>query len=189
MIEGKIQITGHVLIVDANTKEIVLDKFNAIHFENTSLAIAQALADQTIGGIQSMVFGNGGATLSGIGTVTYLQPNTTGQNATLYNETYSKIVNGLDPTNSNPALNNIVVNHVSGNLFSDVIISCTLGTGEPTGQDAIDNTSSMTGEFVFNELGLVNYAGALLSHIIFSPVEKSTNRSFSILYTLRYQLV
>lgn len=188
--EAKVMVKGHVLIKDTHTGEVILDKDNAIHFENMSLAIAQSLASQTnLGPVWEMVFGNGGASLSGVGTVTYLTPNIIGANATLYNQTYQKIVNGLDPNNSEPLTNNIVVSHVNGNVFSDIIVSCTLDVGEPSGQNAIDNTATMSAPFVFNELGLIDYAGKLLTHVIFSPVEKSTNRSFSITYTVRFQLI
>ena len=187
--EGKLEVIGHVEIKD-DLGNILISKKNAINFENMSLAIAQSLASQTTSGpIFKMVFGNGGASLSGVGTVIYLTPNTVGATAKLYNQTYQKIVNNQDSNNSEPLTNNIVVSHVNGNLFSDIIINCTLDVGEPIGQNAIDNTSTMAAPFVFNEIGIVDYAGALLTHVIFSPVEKSTNRSFSIVYTIRIQMV
>jgi len=187
---AKVNMKGHVLIKDKDTGEVILDKWNAIHFENMSLAIAQSLARlSTTGPIYEMAFGNGGSTVSGVGTVTYLTPNTTGATAQLYNQTYAKIVNNQDPNDTDPSENFITISHVNGNLFTDIIIQCTLDTGEPSGQNALDNTTNVNGTYVFDEIGILDYAGLLLTHIIFSPVEKSTNRSFSITYTIRIQMV
>ena len=191
---GKLKFTGHLLIQDAVTGETVIDKSNAIHFENASLAIAQSLCRKPAGPIRSMAFGNGGSTLSGVGTVTYFSPNTTGASSTLYNQTYSKIVNDQDSNNIDPIKNKLTVSHVNGNLFSDIIINCTLEYGEPLGQGAIDNTTNINSDFVFDEIGIIAYDnagqdGQLITHVIFSPVEKSTNRSFVITYTIRCQLV
>lgn len=186
----KFKITGHVLIKDKHTDEIILDAYNAINAETMSLSIVESLASQTsTGPVKSMVFGNGGASVSGVGTIVYLPPNITGLSATLYNQTYSKIVNNQDPADPNPIENNIVAGHVSGNLFSDMIVSCSLDLGEPAGQNSIDNATSLSDPYVFNEIGLVSYSGLLLCMIVFSPIEKSTNRSFAISYTIRYQMV
>ena len=175
---------------DKETGEVLLDQYNAINQENMSIAIAQSLASlSNLGPIYEMVFGNGGAVVSDVGTVTYLTPNTIGMNAELYNQTYAKIVNNQDPNNTNPQENYITVSHISGNVFTDLIIHCTLDVGEPSGQDSIDQTNSINGTFVFSELGLKDYQGLLLTMLVFSPVQKSSNRSFSIIYTLRFQLV
>lgn len=184
-----IKIVGHVLITDADTGEVLVDKRNAIHFENASLALAQSLARKPEGPIEKMVFGNGAATVNGIGAVTYLTPNTIGANATLYNQTYEKLVDNLNVSNPDPARNRMEISHVTGNLFSDIIIKCFLDNGEPAGQNAFDNTNNMEAPYVFDELGLVNYDGNLITHVIFSPVEKSLNRTISIVYTIRIQLV
>ena len=45
----------------------------------------------------------------------------------------------------------------------------------------------MQGEFVFDELGLISESGKLLTHVIFSPVQKSLNRLIQIDYTVRIQ--
>ena len=136
-----------------------------------------------------MVFGNGAASISNAGTITYLTPNVIGATASLYNQTYQKIVNDQDSNNPSPLKNNIVASHVNGNLFTDVVVSCTLDAGEPNGQNALDNAVSLSSPYVFNEIGLKSYSGQLLSHIVFSPMEKSTNRAFQITYTIRLQMV
>ena len=43
------RIQGHVLIRDPETGLVLLDKKNAIHYENMSLAIGYALANQPQG--------------------------------------------------------------------------------------------------------------------------------------------
>lgn len=186
--EQKLHVEGHFLIED-DLGNIILDKKNAIHFQNMSLAIAQSLARKPTGPFLKFVFGNGGSTLSGVGTITYLPTNTFASNATLYNKTYEKIVNDQDTNNADPVKNKITVTHVNGNLFSDVIVSCVLENSEPSGQGAFDNTTDIEGTYVFDEMGIENYDGKLLSHVIFSPIQKSTNRIFNITYSIRFQLI
>jgi hypothetical protein len=193
-------ITGHVLIRDIDSGEILVDKNNAINYENFSIALAQTLANRPDSWIQNMAFGNGAATVSGTGTITYLPPNVVGTGAKLYNETYFKCVNDLSPYNIDPTKNFITTGHVVGTTYSDVIITCNLGIAEPAGQEAFDNATSLNGAYVFNELGLKSYnaydaannndaTGMLLTHVVFSPVQKSLNRQLEIVYTIRIQTV
>jgi hypothetical protein len=192
---SKVFVEGHVLIKDAVTNEIILDKKNAINYENFSISLARTIANRPDSWIQDMVFGNGAATVSGTGTITYLPPNVVGTSAQLYNQTYSKCVNDMSPLNPQPTDNFIVTSHVSGTTYTDVIVTCNLGVGEPAGQDAFDTATTMTGPYVFNELGLKAYdpngpaEGRLLSHVIFSPIQKSLNRQIAIVYTIRIQTV
>lgn len=186
------RITGHVLIRDLTTSEVLLDQFNAINFENFSIALAQGAAYRPEGYIQEMVFGNGAAVVSGVGTVVYLPPNVQGMDAQLYNQTYSKVVNDLSPTNSDPTRNFISVIHRPGTLYSDVKITCVLGLGEPSGQEAFDTATDISSAYVFNELGLKTKkstadSGMLISHLIFSPIQKSLNREIEVVYTIRIQ--
>jgi hypothetical protein len=193
MIETPINsITGHVLIRDKNTHEILLDKFNAINYESFSIALAQSVAFRGQGYIGEMVFGNGAATVSGVGTVTYLIPNVSGTSAQLYNQTYKKIVNDNISTNSNTAENFITTNHVPGTLYTDVQVTCTLGLNEPSDQQAFDTATDTTTPYVFNELGLKTWGSdenskILISHVIFSPIQKSLNRTIEVVYTIRIQ--
>jgi len=193
-------ITGHVLIRDKESGEILVDKMNAINYETFSIALAQTIANRPDGWIQNMCFGNGAATVSGTGTITYLPPNVVGIGAQLYNETYFQCVDDLSPLNPNPAQNYMTTAHTSGTTYSDVIVTCTLGLGQPAGQAAFDNTTNITGTYVFNELGLKSYNavdaangvdtnGLLLSHVVFSPLQKSLNRQIEIVYTIRIQTV
>lgn len=188
-------ITGHVLITDLDTQEVLVDKYNAIHYENFSNSLARTVANRPDSWIQEMVFGNGAAMVSETGSVTYLPPNILGQDAQLYNQTYYKVVNDQSSLNLDPALNFISVSHIDGATYTDVIVTCTLNLGEPAGQDAFDTATDLTGSYVFNELGLKCYksagpnTGALLSHVIFSPVQKSLNRQIQVVYTIRIQTV
>jgi hypothetical protein len=189
------RISGHVLIKDKVTNEILVDKFNAINYENFSISLARTLANRTDSWIQEMVFGNGAATVSGTGTITYLPPNVIGVGAQLYNQTYIKVVDDLSPYNSDPSNNYITTAHTNGLTYSDIIVTCNLGVNEPAGQEAFDTATNILGPYVFNELGLKAYdpngqgLGRLLTHVVFSPVQKSLNRQLEIVYTIRIQTV
>lgn len=195
IVNTKQSITGHVLIKDVDSGKVLVDKNNAINFENFSISLAQTIANRPDSWIQEMAFGNGGATVSGTGVVTYLPPNVLGQSAQLYNETYSKVVDDQNPLNVNPKKNYISVAHSSGTTYSDVIVTCNLDLGEPAGQEAFDTATSMQSAYVFNELGLRAYSeagptkGRLLTHVVFSPVQKSLNRQIEVVYTIRIQTV
>jgi hypothetical protein len=185
--KNNVMVQGHIKIYDPITGEILQDKSNAIHYENMSEALALSLANKTTGYINTMAFGNGGTAVDSTGIITYLPPNTYGQNATLYNQTYSKIVDNTSALNTDPARNYIEVRHTPGLIYTDIFVSCLLDYAEPAGQQAFDNSSSMQGTYVFDELGLVSESGRLLTHVIFHPVQKALNRLIQIDYTVRIQ--
>jgi hypothetical protein len=192
MINIPMSVHGHIKIFDPISKEILVEKDNACHYENISNAMALTLANRTTGWIQEMHFGNGGTSVSSTGIITYLPPNVTGQNASLYNDTYYKVVNDQSSLNPNPGVNFMQVNHSQGQVYTDILISCLLDFGEPAGQAAFDNSTNFNDTFTFDELGLKSWngtpgAGLLLTHVIFSPVQKSLNRMLQIDYTLRIQ--
>lgn len=182
---------GHIKIYDPETKEIFCDRKNAIHYENMSVAMVQSLSNQGQGTVHQMVFGTGGTIVDPTGLITYLTPNTIGINSSLYNQTYSKIVDQNSSSNTDPVRNKMEVRHISGATYSDILISCLLDYGEPLDQQAFDNSVDMNGNFVFDELGLVSYSpsgtGKLLTHVVFHPVQKSLNRLLQIDYTIRVQ--
>ena len=190
---GSFHVQGHIKIFDPETKEVFVDKRNAIHYENMSESIAQMLSNKGTGFIYQMWFGNGGTTVDPTGVITYLPTNTNVQNADLYNPTYAKIVDDTNATNSDPLRNKITVNHTPGQIYTDILVSCLLDYGEPSGQAVFDNSQDLNGEYVFDELGLKGYdlstqsTGKLLTHVIFSPVQKSLNRLIQIDYTVRIQ--
>jgi hypothetical protein len=188
---GGFHFEGHIKIFDPNTKEVFIDKRNAIHYENMSVAMVQSLSNQGQGTVYQMVFGSGGTIVDPTGLITYLTPNTIGVNSSLYNQTYVKVVDQNAIENADPARNLMQVRHISGATYSDILISCLLDYGEPLEQQAFDNSVDMSGNFVFDELGLVSYSpsgtGKLLTHVVFHPVQKSLNRLLQIDYTIRVQ--
>ena len=183
-------------IYDPNDGEIFVEKNNAINYENMSEAIADTLSSRGIGEIYQMAFGNGGAAVDQTGVITYLPPNVTGQNAALYNQTYAKIVDDTSVFNLDPTRNKMTVFHTTGRTYTDILVQCLLDYGEPSGQDAFDNSTLTDSAYVFDELGLLanygtdstgNVITRLLTHVIFHPVQKSLNRQIQIDYTVRIQ--
>lgn len=187
MDHAKLHVEGHVLIRDYDTGEIILNRRNAIHRENMSVAIASALSNSLgingFGGfINGLAFGNGGVVVDGSGNITYNAVNVDNITDELYNQTYLKLVNfSVDEDIDN----NTQVVHTGGTTFSDVIVTCTLDYGEPVGQDPYDDTTDQEGEYVFDEIGLVSQQGRLLTHLIFHPVQKAENRKIQVVYTVR----
>jgi len=184
-------VQGHIKISDPETKEIYVDKRNAIHYENMSIALAESLSNAGEGFIYEMSFGNGGTSVDDSGIITYLTPNSTGTNATLYNQTFTKVIDDRSVNNLDPARNYTEIRHVSGTNYTDVIVSCLLDYGEPSGQLAFDTATNTDDAYVFDELGLRSYSssgdGRLITHVIFHPVQKSLNRLIQIDYTVRIQ--
>ena len=185
-------IRGFLKIYDPASGEVFVEKDNAIHYENMSIAMANSLTNNDTGWIYSMAFGNGGSAVDSTGVITYLPPNTTGQNASLYNETYAKVVNQHSAADVDPTNNYLTVLHTSGQVYTDIVTTCLLDYGEPAGQQAFDNSTNFNGEYVFDELGLQVWNGSasnllLITHVIFHPVQKSLNRQIQIDYTLRIQ--
>jgi hypothetical protein len=192
-------VKGFVKISDVTDKEnptVLIDKMNSINYENMSEAMAYTLADRGKGTIYQMAFGNGAASIDSTGLITYLPPNTTGQNAALYNQTYAKIVDDTLISNNDPTRNNMTVNHVVGELYTDILVQCLLDYGEPSGQAAFDNGTDTDSTYTFDELGLLanygldgngNVLTRLLTHVVFAPIQKSLNRQIQIDYTVRIQ--
>jgi len=185
-------IKGFLKIFDPSTKEVFFDGSNQIHYENISICMANTLSDRNVGWIYQMAFGNGGSAVDPTGVITYLPPNTVGTSASLYNETYAKVVDDNSAANQDPGNNYMTVIHTSGQPYTDIVVTCLLDYGEPAGQQAFDNSTNFNGEYVFDELGLQCWNGSatqllLITHVIFHPVQKSLNRQIQIDYTLRIQ--
>jgi hypothetical protein len=190
------KIEGFLKVYDPNNGEVFVDKHNAINYENMSEAIADTLSSRGYGEIYQMAFGNGGASVDETGVITYLPPNTTGQNAALYNQTYAKIVDDTSVFNLDPTRNKMTVSHTTGRVYTDILVQCLLDYGEPSGQAAFDNSTQTDSSYIFDELGLLanygtdengNVITRLLTHVIFHPVQKSLNRQIQIDYTVRIQ--
>lgn len=200
-----IYVRGHIKISDPDSGEVFVDKPNAIHYENMSEAIAYSLAHKGRNFIYEMHFGNGGTTVDPTGVINYLPPNTKTQNSDLYNPSFYKNVDDTSSSNADPARNKIEIRHVPGTIYTDILVTCLLDYGEPNlsspgnllgeTQTPFDNSQTLDGGFVFDELGLKAYTdagnglGKLLTHVIFHPVQKSANRLIQIEYTVRIQTI
>ena len=191
-----LKMEGFLTVRDYNTGEVLQEAKNAINYENMSEAIADTLSSRGYGEIYQMAFGNGGASVDETGVITYLPPNTSGQNAALYNQTYAKIVDDTSVFNLDPTRNKMTVFHTTGRVYTDILVQCLLDYGEPAGQAAFDNSTQTDSNYIFDELGLLanygtdangNVITRLLTHVIFHPVQKSLNRQIQIDYTVRIQ--
>jgi hypothetical protein len=186
-----IHIEGHIKIFDPTSQEVFVNKRNAIHYENMSIALAKSIGNSGEGFIYQLALGNGGTNIDPTGIITYLTPNSSGSNASLYNEQYAKVVDDRSSNNTDPTRNYIETRHVTGTNYTDVFVTCLLDYGEPNGQSAFDNTTNNDSNFVFDELGLKSYSSTdqqlLLTHVVFHPVQKSLNRLIQIDYTVRIQ--
>jgi len=186
-----ILLEGHIKIHDPESGEVLINKRNAIHYENMSIALAESLSNAGQGWIHEMNFGNGGTSVDPTGIITYLTPNSTGTNASLYNQTFTKVVDDRSVNNIDPARNKIETRHISGTNYTDILVTCLLDYGEPNGQEAFDTSTGTDGLYVFDELGLRAYSpdgtGRLLTHVVFHPIQKSLNRLIQIDYTVRVQ--
>ena len=194
---GGMVIQGHIKIFDPDSGEVYIDKRNAIHYENLSEAIAYTLANKGQSYIYEMHFGNGGTSIDPTGIINYLPSNTNTSNSNLYNPTFAKIVDDTSTLNADPTRNKIEIRHTPGRVYSDIVISCLLDYGEPSGQAAFDNSTTLNETYTFDELGLkarstdgssgLTTTGKLLTHVVFHPVQKSLNRLIQIDYTVRIQ--
>lgn len=187
------KIEGFLTILDHDTKDVLLEKKNAINYENMSIVIARALSGSPEGHIFEIHFGNGGSTVSGTGSITYFPPNTAGVDADLYNPTYYKVVDNTSVLNVDSTRNSVTASHIQGNLYSDILVKCVIEYGEPSGQQAFDDAVNAEGDFVFDEIGLKAFdvdtsTGLLITHVVFSPIQKSLNRQIEIHYLLRISM-
>jgi len=181
-----IHVHGHVKITDKLTGEVLRDQDNAIHPQNMATVIARGLSHESNAWVYGMALGNGGTHINSSLDIVYLPPNTTGTSATLYNETYSQIIDGQ---NASVSAGDSVVSAASPSPAITSIVTCTMEItpDEPSGQATSDDiTTNPDSTYTFDELGLISQDSPplLLSHLIFSPVEKTANRSILITYTL-----
>lgn len=191
----KMIVKGHVKIIDVHTNEVLVEDSNDIHPENMSYSIAQALAGNTVGVISYMRFGNGGTSIvASQNLINYKQPNTSGVTQ-LYNQTYSKTINETVDASVDSDYNSVRAIHIAGQIFSDIVCTCTLGLNEPSDASTNDRTQiagtglNVKEKYLFDELGLYDSEGKHLTHIIFHPVEKTKNRVLQVIYTIRIQLI
>lgn len=144
-----------VIIDDPDTKELFLDKSNAIHSQNMARAIARGLSDENNSIIYRIAFGNGGSSIDAAQNVVLNPPNDgtrgEGWESRLYNEVYSEILSGpfvgQDPGSVGPDNIRIgggsvpeedspinSVNSVEVGRKSNIIATVTLNKSEPVSQ-------------------------------------------------------
>ena len=174
-------VKGHCKVED-DLGNVLLDKENAVHPQNIARVISRALSNESNNWIHRIAFGNGGTDIDAAQTVTFKTAND-GQppdiqtwDSRLYNETYSEIVDELNPElgiDPGSADNRVGVRAGGGSLpesdigltgvfstslglTSEVEIKVILNPDEPSGQLDNDQTSniSLDSSFTFDEIGL-----------------------------------
>lgn len=186
-----LNMSGHIIIRDADTKEEFINKRNAIHYGNMARIVAEALNNTADSYVNFIAFGNGGTSVDASGgKVLYRSPRVSEAyeaSASLYNKTYHKDIQGVESNSDNK------IEIITGASYTDIKMTVTLGYNEPAGQDVFDSSTTNIGDYVFDELGVFTNATSfddskMLTHVIFHPVQKSQNRVIEIIYTIRVQL-
>jgi len=194
-------VSGHVLIKDHQTGEVLVDKHNAIHSANMATAIARGLANAANFQIYKIKLGNQGTYIDGTQQIVFRPTNTVSATldptADLYNPTYVEVVD--DASVDVGTGNSVNYSNIPNSTSTRVIVTCVISSNEainnPTDQGTPGSTTTNPeGTYFFDELGLftketsgtmLEGAGELmLSHIVFSPIEHTGNRELSIVYTI-----
>lgn len=165
-----VTVEGHIMIVELETGQVLLDQHNAVHSQNISRVIARSLSNENNYYIHRIAFGNGGTFIDPAFTITYNtvndgqapDPNT--WQSRLYQETYSEIIDegnpslnpllGTDPGSADasgirpgggavPANDPISIPHVSG----PGVRSNELGLTSEVVVSVVLNPSEPTGQF------------------------------------------
>lgn len=179
----EIDMMGHVHIED-DLGNVLLDQKNAVHPQNMATIIGRGLAHSADYWINKIYLGNGGASVGSNSAVTYLPPNTSPASIGLYNKTYEEVVDEDFGSDGNGGSANVVSSASGTGVETVVTVTADLAAEQPASQSTTDQAPSSEDDFAFDELGLVSPDGLLLSHIIFSPILKSANRTITITYTL-----
>ncbi len=199
-----INVTGHVLIRD-DLGNILVDRENEIHPQHMAVALARGLSNTANFQIYKLKLGNQGTYIDSTQQIVFRPANVTGDSADLYNPTYVEIVdesnvsvgsgNSVTFTNVPPPSTNTRV-IITAVISANEAVNNTTDTGTP-GQ--ISSPGGGVGNaggdlYFFDELGLftketsgtlLNGVGELLlSHLIFSPIEKTANREITVVYAL-----
>ena len=189
-----IDVSGHILIKDKESGEVLVNKRNAIHYGNMANLIANALVNAQGQYIHYMAFGNGATGVDTTGKVIYKSPRVSEafeSGANMYSRTYYKIISQNTDTDK--------IEVVTGPSYTDLKMTCTLGYSEPNDQDLFDSSTTNEGDYIFDEMSIFSYpsdpnnavpinTSSMLTHVIFHPVQKSQNRIIEIVYTIRIQL-
>lgn len=186
--KSKLSVEGHVVIRDMDTAEVLLDKFNAINFENFAFAVAHLLANQESESgqgyfINAMAFGNGGTVVSPTGNITYKEPKVNGADGGLYVPSPGVVAD----TNFEKSITDFRIDNTATQPYTDLICTVVLDYDDPAtalSSDTAENFETPE-NYVFDELALVTENGDFLTHLIFHPIQKSRNRKLEIIYSIR----
>lgn len=210
-----VKIDTRVLIKEQHTGKILLDQSNAIHGQNMARAIARGLAREPNSFIKRIAFGNGGTFTDAAGFVVYNPTNVDSWDSRLYNETYSEIVDELDPNfkddpgSAEPG--NIRIgggavpdsDPVGGGVSSievgdksNVVVSVFINQNEPTGQINSQGELGPTLEdnercFAFDEIGLYTSGLPATSTAGYSSVDvgnKTSSQNSGLLTSTVYSV-
>ena len=94
-----INVSGHILIRDKESGQVLVNKRNAIHYGNMAYIVAQALNNRSDAFIHYMAFGNGATSVDTSGRIVYKTPRVTEayeSGANLYSRTYWKAISDSD---------------------------------------------------------------------------------------------
>lgn len=200
----KTVVSGDVQIFEDG--KLVREKKNAIHPANMAVAIARGLSNAANHQVFKIKLGNQGTYIDSSQQIIFRPANTTGTNADLYNPTYVEVVDDAD--SGVGVGNSVTFTTIPASTSTRVIVTCVISSNEAVnrttdgadgstgdGLDGVDNTPT-EGQFFFDELGLFTSGGTgtpsllnedeelMLSHLIFSPIEHTSNREITIIYSL-----
>lgn len=195
-----VAIEGFVEIRDLDTGRLIRSGRNAVHAENMSIALVNALSQGDV--ISEIHFGDGGSIIDSVGAITFRKPNVVGDNADLYSPIYYRVIDALDFENSYPEDNFTEATHIRGTTYSDIVVTTTLDYNDPSDTEknggvivqpttAPLDTRAVDGAMKFDEIGLKSRGknglntGKLLTHFRFHPVQKTAEQRIQIVYTLR----
>lgn len=184
----KLSVEGHVVIRDPESSEVLLDKYNAINFENFAFAVAKLLANQESDGgfgyfIDRMAFGYGGTVVDVTGNITYKEPKVNGSDGGLYLPSPGEV----SGTNFEKQIADFAIDNPETQPYTDLVATVVLDYNDPSTAPSADTAVDFeTPEnYVFDEIALVTENGDFLTHLIFHPIQKSRNRKLEIIYSVR----
>lgn len=199
----KTYVSGDVQILQDGV--VIREKKNAIHPANMAIAIARGLSNSANNQVFKMKLGNQGTYVDSSQQIVFRPPNVTGATADLYNPTYVEIVD--DESSTVGVGNSVTFTSIPSSTSTRVIVTCVISSNEAVnrttdgadgstgdGLDGVDDDPT-EGEFFFDELGLFTSGlgtpsllneddELMLSHLVFSPIEHTSNRELTIIYTL-----
>ena len=186
----------NIKIYDNVTGKLVSEGKNAVHPRNMATALARGLSNAANGQVFKIKLGNQGTYVDATQQIVFRAPNVSALDADLYNPTYAEIVD--DSSSSVGVGNSVTYTNIPNTTNTRVVITAVVDATEAinASTDTIPagGTTNPQSTFFFDELGLftqgtgVNLLNQtdemLLTHYVFSPIEHTGNREFTIVYSL-----